>query len=177
MDTREASGGTISVPEMSSSTFLPNCWIDDQYEDMLFWIDDDLIFSEMQLQEQQNPSLLQANGDHVSNNSASTSSNRVFPTSTELPRNYATDLSAGGANRYVFKTKSEVDVLDDGYKWRKYGKKMVKNSPYPRNYYHCSYEGCNVKRRVERDREDPCYIITTYEGVHNHPVPSSATST
>jgi hypothetical protein len=25
-----------------------------------------------------------------------------------------------------------VDVLDDGYRWRKYGKKMVKNSPNPR---------------------------------------------
>ncbi|OMO86508.1 DNA-binding WRKY [Corchorus olitorius] len=34
--------------------------------------------------------------------------------------------------RYAFKTKSEVEILDDGYKWRKYGKKMVKNSPNPR---------------------------------------------
>jgi len=24
------------------------------------------------------------------------------------------------------------EVLDDGYKWRKYGKKSVKNSPNPR---------------------------------------------
>ena len=34
--------------------------------------------------------------------------------------------------RFAFKTKSEVEVLDDGYKWRKYGKKMVKDSPNPR---------------------------------------------
>ena len=34
--------------------------------------------------------------------------------------------------RYAFKTKSEVEILDDGYRWRKYGKKMVKNSPNPR---------------------------------------------
>ncbi|OWM63356.1 hypothetical protein CDL15_Pgr022101 [Punica granatum] len=34
--------------------------------------------------------------------------------------------------RFAFKTKSEVEILDDGYKWRKYGKKMVKNSPNPR---------------------------------------------
>ena len=26
----------------------------------------------------------------------------------------------------------DVDVIDDGYKWRKYGQKAVKNSPYPR---------------------------------------------
>jgi hypothetical protein len=29
-------------------------------------------------------------------------------------------------------TKSEVDHLEDGYRWRKYGQKAVKNSPYPR---------------------------------------------
>lgn len=34
--------------------------------------------------------------------------------------------------KIAFKTRSEVDVLDDGYRWRKYGKKLVKNSPNPR---------------------------------------------
>ncbi|KAJ6772228.1 WRKY TRANSCRIPTION FACTOR 48-RELATED [Salix koriyanagi] len=34
--------------------------------------------------------------------------------------------------RFAFMTKSEVDHLDDGYRWRKYGQKAVKNSPYPR---------------------------------------------
>lgn len=29
-------------------------------------------------------------------------------------------------------TKSEVDHLDDGYRWRKYGQKAVKNNPFPR---------------------------------------------
>ncbi|KAE8689080.1 putative WRKY transcription factor 57 [Hibiscus syriacus] len=70
--------------------------------------------------------------------------------------------------RYAFKTKTEVEILDDGYRWRKYGKKMVKNSPNPRNYYRCSVEGCPVKKRVERDKDDPSYVITTYEGIHNH---------
>ncbi|KAK4770066.1 hypothetical protein SAY87_030598 [Trapa incisa] len=70
--------------------------------------------------------------------------------------------------RVAFRIKSEVDVLEDGYKWRKYGKKMVKTSPYPRNYYKCVLGGCSVKKRVERDREDSSYVITTYEGIHNH---------
>ncbi|XVE70864.1 hypothetical protein DITRI_Ditri10aG0105000 [Diplodiscus trichospermus] len=70
--------------------------------------------------------------------------------------------------RFSFKTKSEVEILDDGYRWRKYGKKMVKNSPNPRNYYRCYVEGCPVKKRVEREKEDPSYVITTYEGIHNH---------
>ncbi|CAK9316307.1 unnamed protein product [Citrullus colocynthis] len=73
--------------------------------------------------------------------------------------------------RVAFRTKTEKEIMDDGYKWRKYGKKSVKNSPNPRNYYKCSSEGCNVKKKVERDREDASYVITTYEGVHNHESP------
>ncbi|KAB2016042.1 hypothetical protein ERO13_D08G066900v2 [Gossypium hirsutum] len=34
--------------------------------------------------------------------------------------------------RFCFQTRSDVDVLDDGYKWRKYGQKVVKNSLHPR---------------------------------------------
>jgi hypothetical protein len=30
-----------------------------------------------------------------------------------------------------------------------------------------------VKKRVERDKNDPCYVITTYEGVHNHLTPGT----
>ncbi|GJN15237.1 hypothetical protein PR202_gb02132 [Eleusine coracana subsp. coracana] len=33
--------------------------------------------------------------------------------------------------RFAFMTKSEVDHLEDGYRWRKYGQKAVKNSPFP----------------------------------------------
>ncbi|XP_058781100.1 probable WRKY transcription factor 50 [Vicia villosa] len=72
-------------------------------------------------------------------------------------------------DKVAFRIKSEVEILDDGFKWRKYGKKMVKNSPNPRNYYKCSKDGCHVKKRVERDVEDPSYVITTYEGTHTHP--------
>ncbi|KAL8157333.1 hypothetical protein AgCh_002146 [Apium graveolens] len=34
--------------------------------------------------------------------------------------------------RFAFVTKSDVDNLEDGYRWRKYGQKAVKNSPFPR---------------------------------------------
>ena len=37
-----------------------------------------------------------------------------------------------GTQRIAFKTKSELDIMDDGYKWRKYGKKSVKSNPNPR---------------------------------------------
>ena len=34
--------------------------------------------------------------------------------------------------RYAIETRSEVDVVDDGFRWRKYGQKPVKNSAHPR---------------------------------------------
>ncbi|KAJ6378239.1 hypothetical protein OIU78_028476 [Salix suchowensis] len=34
--------------------------------------------------------------------------------------------------RIAFRTKSDMEIMDDGFKWRKYGKKSVKNSPHPR---------------------------------------------
>ncbi|XP_061992858.1 probable WRKY transcription factor 48 [Rosa rugosa] len=75
--------------------------------------------------------------------------------------------------RFAFMTKSEVDNLDDGYRWRKYGQKAVKNSPYPRSYYRCTTAGCGVKKRVERSSDDPSIVVTTYEGQHTHPSPIS----
>nr|QQV37190.1 WRKY transcription factor [Boehmeria nivea] len=75
--------------------------------------------------------------------------------------------------RFAFMTKSEVDHLEDGYRWRKYGQKAVKNSPYPRSYYRCTTQKCSVKKRVERSFQDPSTVITTYEGQHNHPIPSA----
>ncbi|KAK4425974.1 putative WRKY transcription factor 48 [Sesamum alatum] len=73
--------------------------------------------------------------------------------------------------RFAFMTKSEVDHLDDGYRWRKYGQKAVKNSPFPRSYYRCTSTACGVKKRVERSSEDPSIVVTTYEGTHTHPCP------
>ncbi|KAJ6726679.1 WRKY TRANSCRIPTION FACTOR PROTEIN 1-RELATED [Salix purpurea] len=36
-------------------------------------------------------------------------------------------------SRIVVQTTSEVDLLDDGYRWRKYGQKVVKGNHYPRH--------------------------------------------
>ncbi|KAE8688674.1 putative WRKY transcription factor 71 [Hibiscus syriacus] len=75
--------------------------------------------------------------------------------------------------RFAFMTKSEVDHLEDGYRWRKYGQKAVKHSSYPRSYYRCTTQKCTVKKRVERSFQDPSIVITTYEGQHNHPLPTT----
>ncbi|KAL9226174.1 hypothetical protein vseg_002016 [Gypsophila vaccaria] len=78
--------------------------------------------------------------------------------------------------KIIFQTTSEVDLLDDGYRWRKYGQKVVKGNPYPRSYYKCTYAGCNVRKHVERAATDPKAVVTTYEGKHDHDVPAARTS-
>ncbi|KAL2892120.1 putative WRKY transcription factor 43 [Bienertia sinuspersici] len=46
--------------------------------------------------------------------------------------------------RFAFQTRSSEDILDDGYRWRKYGQKS-------------------------RLSKDSSIVVTTYEGIHNHP--------
>ncbi|KAF7801728.1 putative WRKY transcription factor 75 [Senna tora] len=72
--------------------------------------------------------------------------------------------------RYAFQTRSQVDILDDGYRWRKYGQKAVKNNKFPRSYYRCTHQGCNVKKQVQRLTKDEGVVVTTYEGIHTHPI-------
>lgn len=78
--------------------------------------------------------------------------------------------------KIVVQTRSEVDLLDDGYKWRKYGQKVVKGNPHPRSYYRCTFAGCNVRKHVERASADPKAVVTTYEGKHNHDIPAGRNS-
>ncbi|OMO84157.1 DNA-binding WRKY [Corchorus capsularis] len=73
-------------------------------------------------------------------------------------------------HKYAFQTRSQVDILDDGYRWRKYGQKTVKNSKFPRSYYRCTHKECNVKKQVQRSSKDDEIVVTTYEGIHTHPV-------
>ncbi|XP_022143503.1 probable WRKY transcription factor 2 [Momordica charantia] len=93
---------------------------------------------------------------------------------------YVTEMS--GATRaireprVVVQTTSEVDILDDGYRWRKYGQKVVKGNPNPRSYYKCTNPGCTVRKHVERASHDLKSVITTYEGKHNHDVPAARNS-
>ncbi|CAH8382367.1 unnamed protein product [Eruca vesicaria subsp. sativa] len=78
--------------------------------------------------------------------------------------------------KIIVQTTSEVDLLDDGYRWRKYGQKVVKGNPYPRSYYKCTTQGCGVRKHVERAATDPKAVVTTYEGKHNHDLPASKSS-
>ncbi|CAH8278532.1 unnamed protein product [Arabidopsis lyrata] len=72
-------------------------------------------------------------------------------------------------DKYTLKVKNNSNgMCDDGYKWRKYGQKSIKNSPNPRSYYKCTNPICNAKKQVERSIDEPNTYIITYEGFHFH---------
>ncbi|EOA19137.1 hypothetical protein CARUB_v10007808mg [Capsella rubella] len=78
--------------------------------------------------------------------------------------------------RVVVQTTSDIDILDDGYRWRKYGQKVVKGNPNPRSYYKCTANGCTVTKHVERASDDFKSVLTTYIGKHTHVVPAARNS-
>lgn len=73
----------------------------------------------------------------------------------------------------VVEVEAENLVEVDPWNWRKYGRKPIKTSPYPRNYYKCSSEGskCPAKKYVEKSKADPEKVIVSYSGEHNHSPP------
>ncbi|KAK9078149.1 hypothetical protein SSX86_002206 [Deinandra increscens subsp. villosa] len=74
--------------------------------------------------------------------------------------------------RVVVQTTSVVDIVNDGFRWRKYGQKLVKGNLNPRSYYRCTSAGCPAKKHVERASHDEKVVITTYEGRHDHGMPA-----
>eukprot|EP00850_Spirogloea_muscicola_P004884 SM000021S06517 [mRNA] locus=s21:892412:895165:- [translate_table: standard] len=69
----------------------------------------------------------------------------------------------------------EKHIPDDGWSWRKYGRKPIKSSPNPRNYFHCSLEDsdqpCLAKKKVEVSKDDKNVYVVTYLGYHTHAAP------
>ncbi|CAJ2648048.1 WRKY transcription factor [Trifolium pratense] len=137
------------------------------------------------------PESSQATGEHISGTSdseeigdhgAEVDEKRVEPdpkrrnTEIVVSDPAASSHRTVAESRIIVQTTSEVDLLDDGYRWRKYGQKVVKGNPYPRSYYKCTTQGCNVRKHVERASTDPKAVITTYEGKHNHDVPAAKTN-
>ncbi|XP_010438103.1 PREDICTED: probable WRKY transcription factor 32 [Camelina sativa] len=77
----------------------------------------------------------------------------------------------GKKNKFVVHAAGDVGICGDGYRWRKYGQKMVKGNPHPRNYYRCTSAGCPVRKHIETAVENTTAVIITYKGVHNHDMP------
>ena len=60
--------------------------------------------------------------------------------------------------------------FDDGFRWRKYGQKIIKGAPFPRSYYRCTVANCPARKHVEGDPNERSSI--SYEGEHNHEPPA-----
>jgi len=90
------------------------------------------------------------------------------------PAPISPDSMSSGTSRMVktargYKLESEGPAVDE-HRWRKYGQKAVKYSPYPRHYYRCSVEGCNAKKIIELflGQNGKEWTRTQYNGTHVH---------
>ncbi|KAL4564162.1 hypothetical protein LXL04_028215 [Taraxacum kok-saghyz] len=79
-------------------------------------------------------------------------------------------LKAPKKPKFVVHAASDVGISADGYRWRKYGQKMVKGNPHPRNYYKCTSAGCPVRKHIEMAVDGSSEVILTYKGVHDHDI-------
>nr|AKA27894.1 WRKY protein [Salvia miltiorrhiza] len=77
----------------------------------------------------------------------------------------------GKKPKYVVHAAGDVGISGDGYRWRKYGQKMVKGNPHPRNYYRCTSAGCPVRKHIERAVDNSSAVVITYKGIHDHDTP------
>ncbi|KAK6942296.1 WRKY domain [Dillenia turbinata] len=77
----------------------------------------------------------------------------------------------GKKPKFVVHAAGDMGISSDGYRWRKYGQKMVKGNPHPRNYYRCTSAGCPVRKHIERAVDNTSGVIITYKGIHDHDMP------
>ncbi|KAJ4827592.1 hypothetical protein Tsubulata_036317 [Turnera subulata] len=80
-------------------------------------------------------------------------------------------VKPGKKPKFVVHAAGDVGISGDGYRWRKYGQKMVKGNPHPRNYYRCTSAGCPVRKHIETAVDNTSAVIITYKGVHDHDMP------
>ncbi|XP_059593296.1 probable WRKY transcription factor 2 isoform X2 [Vitis vinifera] len=56
----------------------------------------------------------------------------------------------------------------DGYEWKKYGQKFIKNIGKFRSYFKCQRTGCGAKKKAEWTPTEPSDIKVKYDGKHTH---------
>ncbi|KAI3827550.1 hypothetical protein L1987_01627 [Smallanthus sonchifolius] len=93
---------------------------------------------------------------------------RVKKSSSESPGSV---LKPPEKPKFVIHAASDVGISADGYRWRKYGQKMVKGNPHPRNYYKCTSAGCPVRKHIEMAVDGSSEVVLTYKGIHDHDMP------
>ncbi|KAI5076506.1 hypothetical protein GOP47_0008571 [Adiantum capillus-veneris] len=75
-----------------------------------------------------------------------------------------------GSEDYVsFLVENGTPTIDDGYVWRKYGQKNIKDKMYPRAYFRCAQPDCPIKKQIESSTDVQGSVLITYYGRHHHP--------
>nr|AMO00409.1 WRKY transcription factor 41 [Manihot esculenta] len=80
-------------------------------------------------------------------------------------------LEANKEIKLVVHATADRGISTDGYRWRKYGQKMVKGNSHLRSYYRCTSTGCPARKHVERATDNAATATITYEGKHDHDMP------
>nr|USN24513.1 WRKY transcription factor [Panax notoginseng] len=66
---------------------------------------------------------------------------------------------------------------EDGFEWRKYGQKFIKNIGKTRSYFKCQKSNCIAKKKVEWSVSEPGNLKIVYEAEHNHLSPRETSTT
>uniref|UniRef100_A0A804M1Q0 WRKY domain-containing protein n=4 Tax=Zea mays TaxID=4577 RepID=A0A804M1Q0_MAIZE len=69
----------------------------------------------------------------------------------------------------------QLVMPEDGYEWKKYGQKFIKNIQKMRSYFRCRHRLCGAKKKVEWHPRDPGGDLRiVYDGAHQHGPPPLA---
>ncbi|XP_015629814.1 WRKY transcription factor 28 [Oryza sativa Japonica Group] len=92
------------------------------------------------------------------------------PTPPPAPPPETAPSTVGGGGDGV-----QLVMPEDGYEWKKYGQKFIKNIQKNRSYFRCRDQRCGAKKKVEWHPHDPgLNLRVVYDGAHHHGSPSSA---
>uniref|UniRef100_A0A0D9VX28 WRKY domain-containing protein n=1 Tax=Leersia perrieri TaxID=77586 RepID=A0A0D9VX28_9ORYZ len=88
------------------------------------------------------------------------------------PPETAASAGGGGDDDAV-----QLVMPEDGYEWKKYGQKFIKNIQKNRSYFRCRDQRCGAKKKVEWHPHDPTLNLrVVYDGAHHHGSPSSSSA-
>ncbi|CAH8386048.1 unnamed protein product [Eruca vesicaria subsp. sativa] len=84
-------------------------------------------------------------------------------------RSYSKKRKINMTNSIMNWRDDSPDPYYDGFLWRKYGQKSIKNTKHERSYYRCSYNidhACEARKHEQQIKDNPPVYRTTYFGHH-----------